>query len=136
MAIQGFHHLAIQVTQVEALVTFYRQVLGLTEQARYVRPDGTLRSVWMAIPGGGFLALESCEGPLVPDPFRAPTPGLHLLAFRLFRNDRERWMSHLAAHGVEIVHQTRFSFYIRDPEGNRLAFSHHPEDAQPVEQST
>jgi len=129
MRIQGLHHVAVQVTQVEPMVSFYRHVVGLDEQVRHLRPDGTLRSVWMAVPDGSFLALEACEGTVKPDAFRRPDPGFLLLAFRIGRTEREKWISHFAGKGVEVVHQTRFSFYIRDPEGNRLAFSHHPEDA-------
>jgi glyoxylase I family protein len=129
MRIQGLHHVAIQVTQLEPMVDFYRDSVGLTEQARHFRPDQSLRSVWMGVPDGSFLALEACEGPLRPDGFRSPEPGIHLLAFRISRTERETWISHFASKGIEVVHQTRFSFYVRDPEGNRLAFSHHPEDA-------
>jgi glyoxylase I family protein len=129
MDIHGVHHLAIQVRALDAMVAFYQDVLRFPVQARHFRPDGSLRSVWVTVPGGAFLALEDCDGEVKVDSFRRPDPGLHLLAFRISRPDRERWMAHFAAHSVAIVHQTRFSFYVRDPEGNRLAFSHHPEDA-------
>src|SRR5437762_3243363 len=60
MPIRGFHHLAIQVRSLEETAAFYRQVLGLAERERHHRPDGTLRSIWLDVPGtgGGFLALE------------------------------------------------------------------------------
>ena len=29
---------------------------------------------------------------------------------------------------VPVLHQTRWTVYFRDPEGNRLALSHHPDD--------
>ncbi|HSP79585.1 MAG TPA: VOC family protein, partial [Myxococcaceae bacterium] len=45
MDIQGFHHLAIQVRDVERVTAFYREVLGLPELRRHHRPDGSLRSV-------------------------------------------------------------------------------------------
>ncbi len=62
MRILGFHHLAIFVRELERLALFYREVLGLSEMARHQREDGTLRSIWLAIPGGGFIALEENRG--------------------------------------------------------------------------
>lgn len=130
MRVRGFHHHAIQVRDLPGVAAFYREVLGLPEMARHRRPDGTLRSIWLALPEG-FLALEACDGAPVETAFRDPTPGPHLLALRIGREDRAAAVRELASRGVEVVHQTRWSIYFRDPEGNRLALSHHPED--PVE---
>lgn len=138
MNVRGFHHLAIQVRDVDRQAAFYREVLGLTEQARHHRPDGSLRSVWMALPDGGFLALEAATGApaahALPDaPFKHDEPGLLLLALRIDRAERADVLRALERHGVAVSHQSRWSVYLRDPEGNRIALSHHPEDplAQP-----
>lgn len=128
MHVQGFHHLAIQCREVERVASFYREVLGLTEQARHHREDGTLRSIWLTVPGQGFLALEDCTGTLPHDEFRHLDPGLHLLALRIAREDRAAIERELQARGVEIVHRTRWTVYVRDPEGNRIGLSHHPHD--------
>lgn len=130
MHVRGFHHLALQVRDLPRTAAFYREVLGLPEQARHHRPDGTLRSLWLSLPEG-FLALEACDGEVPATPFRDPTPGWHLLALRISREERQAALRELAARGIEVVHQTRWSFYFRDPEGNRIALSHHPEE--PVE---
>ena len=127
MDIRGFHHLAIQVADLERAARFYQGVLGLEEQARHHRPDGTLRSIWLSLPGG-FLALEHADGEPPFDPFRSPRLGLHLIALRIDRDARARVLATLAEKGVEVLHQTRWSVYFRDPEGNRIALSHHPED--------
>jgi len=128
MRVHGFHHLAIQVRDLETAASFYEKVLGLEEQARHLRPDGSLRSIWLSLEGGGFLALEACKGELQPAPFRSDRPGLHLLALRIDREARARAVEELARAGVAIEHQTRWTVYFRDPEGNRIALSHHPED--------
>lgn len=128
MSVQGFHHLAIQVRDLETTAAFYREVLGLTELARHRRDDGSLRSIWVAVPGSGFIALEACVGSLSEDPFRRDTPGLLMFALRISPGERAGWVERFARHGVEVVHQTRWSMYVRDPEGNRVALSHHPED--------
>src|SRR3712207_8734332 len=39
MDVQGFHHLAIQVRDVEKVTAFYRDVLGFTELKRHHRAD-------------------------------------------------------------------------------------------------
>lgn len=131
MHIQGFHHLAIQVRHLERAATFYREVLGLAEQARHHRADGSLRSVWLEVPGGGFLALEEVSGEPLATPFRHEQPGLLLLALRIPAGERARAVEALARAGVALEHQTRWTVYFRDPEGNRLALSHHPEDPLP-----
>jgi glyoxylase I family protein len=128
MDVQGFHHLAIQVRDVEKVTTFYRDVLGFPEMKRHHRPDGSLRSVWVEVPGGGFLALEEVTGEPEPGPFRSERPGLFLLAFRIARVGRARAVETLARAGVALEHETRWTVYVRDPEGNRVALSHHPED--------
>ena len=129
MRIQAFHHLAIQVRDLERTAAFYRGVIGLSEQVRHYREDGTLRSIWLDLPGGGFIALEGCSGAAAIDEFRADSPGFHLLAFRIDAAARAEVERELEQHGVSIVHRTRWTLYVRDPEGNRVGLSHHPVDA-------
>ncbi len=128
MHVQGFHHLAIQVTEVEKVARFYREVLGVEEVARHLREDGTLRSIWVTVGGGMFLAIEQGDGLLAQEPFRHPRPGLFLIALRIASQEREAALARLASLKVEVVHQTRWTVYFRDPEGNRVALSHHPHE--------
>ena len=129
MRVQGFHHLAIQVRDLELAARFYCGVIGLSEQVRHYREDGTLRSIWLDLPGGGFLALEACGGDAVMAEFRDGSPGLHLLALRIDPAAREEIERELEGHALSIVHRTRWTLYLRDPEGNRIGLSHHPFDA-------
>lgn len=128
MDVQGFHHLAIQVRDVEKVTAFYREVLGFPELKRHHRADGSLRSVWVGVPGGGFLALEEVPGEPEPGPFQSERPGLFLLAFRIAKAERARAVEALARAGVPVERETGWTVYVRDPEGNRIALSHHPED--------
>jgi len=128
MDVQGFHHLAIQVHDVERVTRFYREVLGFAELQRYHRPDGSLRSIWVQVPGGGFLALEAVAGEPEAASFRHERPGLFLLALRIAPEARAGVVAAFARAGVPLEHETRWSVYVRDPEGNRVALSHHPED--------
>ena len=133
MRIQGFHHLAILAHDVEQVTAFYRDVLGLPEQARHFRADGVLRSVWLTLgEGQGFLAVELAEGkPPASRPFRTDEPGLLLVALRIPREDRAGALERLARAKVPVVHQSRWTVYVQDPEGNRVALSHHPADPLP-----
>lgn len=128
MDVQGFHHVAIQARDVERVTAFYRDLLGLPELTRHHRSDGSLRSIWVGVPGGGFLAIEAATG--IPEelPFRHERPGLLLLALRIPRAARASAVEAFARAGVPLEHETRWTVYVRDPEGNRVALSHHPED--------
>ena len=128
MRLSSFHHLAIQVRDLEKTEAFYVAVLGLAVKARHAHSDGTARSVWLELPGGGFLALERVEGEVPVKPFRDDRPGLHLLALRIPRADRAAVVRELHARGIAVEHETRWTVYVRDPEGNRIGLSHHPED--------
>ena len=128
MDIQGFHHLALQVCDLERTRAFYAGVLGLQELARHRREDGSVRSIWLGVPGGGFLALEQVSGQPVKDEFRHPRPGYLLVALAIRADQRAAVLAELARAQVPVVHQTRWTLYFRDPEGNRVALSHHPDD--------
>ena len=129
MKVSGFHHLAIQVKALEDVASFYREVLALPELERHHGPDGRLRSVWLDVGGGGFLALERVDAAPSPEPaFRDGRPGIFLLALRIDRADRARIRAELERRGLPLVHETKWTLYVRDPEGNRVALSHHPED--------
>jgi glyoxylase I family protein len=132
MDVQGFHHVALQVHDLERTAAFYRDLLGFPELQRHLHADGSLRSIWVGVPGGGFLAIEAASHPppreLLEEPFRHGRPGLLLLAFRIPRAAREGALAAFERAGVRLEHQTRWSLYVRDPEGNRIALSHHPED--------
>ena len=132
MSPSGFHHLAIQVRDLPAAERFYCGLLGLPVMKRWPWPDGRPgeRSIWVALGAeGSFLALEATEGWREPQAFRDSRPGLHLIALRIERAQREAWQRKLAGQGVPLVHATRFTLYFLDPEGNRVGLSHHPVEA-------
>jgi catechol 2,3-dioxygenase-like lactoylglutathione lyase family enzyme len=131
--VRGFHHVAIQCADLGACERFYREVLGLEVLRRWPRPGGGDRSVWLAV-GDGFLALERAEGAAGPAPARGAegawrdgVPGPHLVALRIARSERASWEARLASRGVPVAHRTRFTIYLRDPEGNRVGLSHWPD---------
>jgi glyoxylase I family protein len=132
-----FHHLAVQCADLGRCERFYREVLGLPVLRRWPLPGGGDRSVWLSVGSEpGFLALERVDGvtagrPVGPEqPWRDGQPGLHLLALRIEPGERRGWEERLAAAGVPVVHRTRWTLYVRDPEGNRIGLSHWPEEAE------
>ena len=131
-SVHGHHHLAIQVKDLAGAVRFYADVLGLKVVRRWPYEDGRPgeRSVWLSVGDSEeFVALEACDVDRLPTPFRDPHGGLHLLALRIPARDRRVWERHLAERGIEIVHRTRWTLYLRDPEGNRIGLSHYPDEA-------
>jgi catechol 2,3-dioxygenase-like lactoylglutathione lyase family enzyme len=127
----ALHHLAIQCADLERCERFYRDLLGLPVLRRWPREDGPGdRSVWLALGDGDrapFLALERADRPPEGLPWRDGGAGLHLVALRIPAAERSNWEDRLIAAGVEIVHRTRWTLYLQDPEGNRIGLSHHPE---------
>ncbi len=123
-----FHHQALQVVDLPAMERFYRSLFELPVLQRWPDGAGGDRSVWLGLEQG-FLALEKAPpGSAVPPrgDFGDGRVGLYVLALRIELADRARWESRLSAAGVAIERRTAFSLFFRDPEGNRLAVSHHP----------
>ncbi len=123
-----FHHVAIQCRDLAECERFYREVIGLEVLRRWPRDGGGDRSVWLALEGG-FLALERADADPEPGPWRDGKAGLHLAALRIEAGERPAWEARLAALGVPIAHRTRWTIYVRDPEGNRVGLSHWPDEA-------
>lgn len=119
------HHLAVVVRDLETSERFYCGVLELPVVQRWQGPDGQPRSVWVGLGDGAFLAIEraSADSPKRTD----QAPGLHCLAFAIQRREREDYRARLAAAGFPVEHETRFTIYARDPDGNLIGFSHHPD---------
>jgi len=140
ISVAGVHHLAIKVRDLGVAERFYVGVLGLRVTRRWPAAGGAgERSIWLDLgdensAGGGdapFLALETltdakaaADDPTVSGPER---PGHHLVAFRIRREQRAEWEARLAAAGAVVSHRSDYTLYFRDPEGNRLGLSHHPD---------
>jgi len=111
------HHLALRVADVDRAVAFYAGVLGLRAVER---PAAAARvdAAWLAA-GGTILMLERrLRG-------RGATAGSgHLLALAV--DDLGDWEARLAAAGVVIEDRTRYTLYLRDPDGHRLGLTTFP----------
>ncbi len=131
LAMLAFHHQALQVVDLPAMERFYRGLFNLPVLQRWPDGAGGERSIWLGLEGG-FLALERApEGaePPAPAAYDACRVGYYVLALRIALSERTAWEHRLAASGVAVERRTAYSLFFRDPEGNRLAVSHHPHAA-------
>jgi glyoxylase I family protein len=118
------HHLAVGTADVEALARFYRELFDLAETARHLDAAGAIRSIWLDL-GGALLMIERSSSPARY--VEGVGTGPFLLAFRVSHAERGRLERELEARGHAIESRTAFSSYSRDPDGNRIAISHHPD---------
>ncbi len=121
---RALHHVALGARDVERVARFYRELLGLGEVKRRLGDDGQLFSIWLEA-DGLLVMIERTS-----DPAREVTgvgAGPFLLAFRVTVAERSGIEHALEASGVAIESRTAHSSYFRDPEGNRVAISHHPD---------
>jgi hypothetical protein len=63
-------------------------------------------------------------------PVEGISPGFFLLSFRVEPASKVALEARLAAAGARIESRTDYTSYARDPEGNRVAISHYPLEAQ------
>lgn len=119
----GISHTATVVSDLRRAEAFYVGLLGLAVVTRHEDERGHPRSIWVALEGDRFLALELAEGGAT----RADeAPGHHCLALRIAPSERARWRAHLAESGIPIVRETGFTMYVRDPDGALIGLSHYP----------
>ena len=118
------HHLAVVVQDLARAEAFYAGVLGLPLVRRWDDDEGRPRSVWLALGGDTFLAVERAAS---PGPVRADdAPGWHCVAPAIEASEREAWRARLEAAGVPVERESAFTLYARDPEGSLIALSHWP----------
>jgi len=120
------HHIAVKVVDLVRAEAFYASVLGLPVLRRWPLPDASgERALWLDLGAGAFLALERATVPRAAKDDDAA--GIHLLALAITRSERATWIARLAEAGHPVYHETDYTIYARDPEGNRVGLSHWPE---------
>jgi glyoxylase I family protein len=125
MKVSGFHHVAVQVKDVARVAAFYVETLGLLELKRFHREDGSLRSIWVGTSSDsaqGFLAVEQLDSQSVEGAL-----GFSMVALRIDAAHRQAIIEELGRRGVKVEKQTGWTLYVRDPEGNLVGLSHHPD---------
>ncbi|GAB3263051.1 VOC family protein [Chitinimonas naiadis] len=123
--IDGFHHVAIIVSDLTAARRFYLDALGGEEIAAHYRAERDSWKVDVRLPDGGQLELFTF--PAAPArPSRPEARGLRHLAFRV--RDLDTMLGRLSAHGVAFepirideYTDARFTF-CADPDGLPIEF--------------
>ena len=126
IAIQGFDHIVLRIRDKDAMLGFYRDVLGLSVDRD--RPELGLTHVRA---GSQMIDLVTLDGRLGQLGGAGPGPegrNLDHFALQVRPFDEAAIRAHLAAHGVAVVEEgprygadgDGFSLYIRDPEGNTV----------------
>jgi glyoxylase I family protein len=132
-AVKGIDHIVLRVRALPRALVFYRDVLGCSVERQ--QPELGLTQLRA---GHSLIDLVTLDGPLGQAP-ATPGPGgpnvdHFCLALAPFREaDLSAW---LAAYGVEVIAPaSRYgaegegrSFYIEDPDGNRIELKGARED--------
>ena len=126
IAIQGFDHIVLRVTNKPKMLAFYLDVLGLSVDRD--RPELGLTHIRA---GRQMIDLVTLDGPL--GRLGGAGPGregrnLDHFALQVRPFDEPAIRAHLARHGVEVAEEgqrygadgTGPSLYVRDPEGNTV----------------
>lgn len=112
------HHIALKVADLANLELFYTKILGLKVIKRQLAGK-ELRSVWFGCGPVVLMLEQATEG-------KKAGKGWHLVALQIDVSERLTWKKRLLDAGVMVTHETSYSLYFDDPEGNHLALSHYP----------
>ena len=124
--IQGLDHVVLRVTNIEAMIAFYTDVLG----CRLERGPGDFGLAQLRA-GDALIDLVDVKGPLGGDGARGPdraAPNMDHFCVRILPWNPEAMIAHLRAHDVEVgeiverygASGSGPSLYIKDPEGNSV----------------
>ena len=125
----GLRHLALNARQLEAMKTFYVEVLGFAVEWE---PDAD--NVYLSS-GTDNLALHRARPPAAGTSAAksAETPALdHFGIIVRTAEDVDRWAAFVEGHGIRLDAQPRThrdgarSCYLSDPDGNQIQIIHHP----------
>jgi len=126
----GVNHIALAAEQPDELARFYQQALGL-RKIREARDERGVHSVWLLLPGESVLMIErgarSRASHAGVDPrlakFEEKPPGWLALCISIRAEERAQRRRQLAAGGARLEHESEYTLYFRDPEGNRFGLS-------------
>lgn len=122
MSTRAPHHVALRSRDPARLAAFYQRIFSLSERSRAHAPDGSLRSVWLALGPHAVLMVERAG----PDEPAVPPGSMELFALAVTPAERDALLDVLAAEGVALEARTEHTLYFRDPEGRRVGASSYP----------
>ncbi len=132
MALVWLDHVNIRTPNLEAMVRFYRDVLGLELGAR---PPFSFGGAWLYCGDKAAIHLVEIPASASGTPSkstRAAEPKIEHFAFRA--EGLEQFVEHLQAHAVEyrlaVVPKIKLrQVHVHDPDGNHIEVSFAPDSA-------
>lgn len=119
------HHIALVSDDPEKLSDFYINVLGLKLQCIHYDDNQNIRSIWLYLNEPSQIPILMIER---KDQTKLNS-GFHLLSLSMNKNEKIITSQYLKEKNVNITHQSDYSLYFQDPEGNPIALSHYPHAA-------
>jgi catechol 2,3-dioxygenase-like lactoylglutathione lyase family enzyme len=114
--IQGYAHVAITVSDLDASLAFYESLFGAPPVGQ-ITLDGLDRRLF-SVGGGQILGVTAYdEGKAVP--FDPTVPGLDHIGFAVADRDAVvAWQEHAASVGIAFG----TTLMVKDPDGNQIEF--------------
>lgn len=132
--IKGLTHAAILVTDLERAVAFYRDILGLSEQFRLSRDDGSAWLVYLNVGDRQFI--ELFPGAAGQYEKRAGAGPVHIC---LEVDDIHKTFAELTGRGApapsgepKLGADGSWQFWTQDPDGNPIEFHQFTPDSRQV----
>ncbi len=116
------HHVALGTRDVETLAEFYCRLLQIAARARHLDDGGGLRSVWLEL-SGVLLMIERADTLAQRSRVEGVGLGPFLLAFSVTAAERGAFEERALMLGAPVESRLRYTSYLRDPDGNRIAIS-------------
>jgi glyoxylase I family protein len=120
----AIHHVALFANDVVRLAHFYVATFGLVETARHLKPDQSVRSIWLSFAQNSkvpFIAIEH-----EAKSAQSNDTGWAVVMLTIEHTDRISFLNNLKKQNITVERETSFSIFFRDPENNRVGVSHYP----------
>ena len=133
---QGFHHLTLNVQDVEKSAQWYSEVLGFVRFAGFATTEFE-RVILRHPESGAMLGLSRHTAPVAAEPFDERRSGLDHLAFRVEnRRALDEWIERFDAFGVPHSEPKQalagtWLVAFRDPDGIQLEVFANPGPSAP-----
>lgn len=134
---QGFHHLTLNVQDVERSAQWYGEVLGFVRFAEFTTEEFE-RVILRHPESGALLGINRHAAPVAAEPFDERRSGLDHLAFHVGgRHALDEWIQRFDALGIPHSEPKpavagTWLVAFRDPDGIQLEVFTNPEPAEPT----
>ena len=120
MIVRSVNHISFSVSDLDASLHFYRDILGLVD---IPRPDFGIPGAWLGAGDAHVHLIARPEGADVGTPPDSLTPIACHQAFGV--EDYQKTLDHLKSHGLEVLETSpeQGQMWVRDPDGYVIEFT-------------